>query len=241
MEAILVRSTSCTSSGKKQGSDRKDKPNDKAHSQFHRHSGSVSRQLWTSYWTPNVSWWAPWMAASTITAWIERVCSFATSVYSKAETFYIHVWCLEVPNPKCMYIKLILQLVPMNWLCSGCPLLLMNKLSDCTKVYIVLNVIPADGFFTCTTVKTLFTAVSVGPRCRNICLPVQLLIVCQVWAVEAIQLFCSHGGDKPLKPSRHGGMPTGYHRDCNQVSLYTPPPASTRPLTHTHTHTHTSS
>ena len=168
---------------------------------------------------------------------LERVCSFATSVYSKAETSDIHVWCLEVPNPKCMYIKLILQLVPMNWLCSGCPLLLMNELSDCTKVYIVLNVIPADGFFTCTTVKTLFTAVSVGPRCRNICLPVQLLIGCQVWAVEAIQLFCSHGGDKPLKPSRHGGMPTGYHRDCNQVSLYTPPPASTRPLTHTHTHT----
>lgn len=51
-------------------------------------------------------------------------------------------------------------------------------------------------------------------------------------------LLRSHGRDKPLKPSRHDSMSTGYHRDRERLSmqsgLYTPP-ASTRPLAQTHT------
>lgn len=52
------------------------------------------------------------LTASPIAAWIERVCSFATSVYSKAEAFDIHVWCFEVPNSNfmtcgCAALKLV--------------------------------------------------------------------------------------------------------------------------------------
>lgn len=66
-------------------------------------------------------------------------------------------------------------------------------------------------------------------RCSSLGLPSWVLLVRPARTVDAILLCCFHRVYKPLWVSRHSGMPTGYHRDCEQVFVSPTPPATAHP------------
>lgn len=59
-------------------------------------------------------------------------------------------------------------------------------------------------------------------RCCSLGPPSWVLIVRPAPTVDAVPLCCFHRVYEPLWVSRHSGMPTGYHRDCEQVSPLQP-------------------